>query len=277
MIEAIKSISEAAKDEQPQDYEQDGLLYCGKCHTPKQARITINGLVLTPFCACKCKIEEMERQKQERKERERIEKISKLRSVGLPEKELQSCVFENDDGATPKITDCLLRYVNKWDKMYSGNVGLLLWGGIGNGKTFFAACIANRLIDNCISVIMTSFPKILNDLGATSRLDKSEYIAELMRADLLIIDDLGAERKSQYSMEIVYNIIDSRDKSGRPMIITTNLSISDIKDPEDVEQRRIYSRILKNCVPISFKGVDKRKAQAEQKVNLFKYLMQGEK
>ena len=134
MIEAIKSISEAAKDEQPQDYEQDGLLYCGKCHTPKQARITINGLVLTPFCACKCKIEEMERQKQEREERERIEKISRLRSVGLPEKELQSCVFENDDGTTPKITDCLLRYVNKWDKMYSGNVGLLLWGGVGNAR-----------------------------------------------------------------------------------------------------------------------------------------------
>ena len=105
--------------------------------------------------------------------------------------------------------------------MLENNIGLLIYGDTGNGKTHAAACIANALIDECVPVMMTSFPRILS-----GGFDKSSTIAEMNRYPLVVIDDLGAERQSDYSLEIMYLIIDERYKAKKPLIITTNLSFN---------------------------------------------------
>ena len=104
-------------------------------------------------------------------------------------------------------------------------IGLLLWGDVGTGKTFIAACIANALIEQGVAVLMTNFSKILNQLSATFNEDRNKYIENMNGYSLLIIDDLGIERNSEFALEQVFNVIDSRYRSKKPLIVTTNLLI----------------------------------------------------
>ena len=80
--------------------------------------------------------------------------------------------------------------------------------------------------------------------------------------DLLIIDDLGVERSTEYAMEQMFFVIDSRYRSRRPMIITTNLKLSELKNPPDLAHARIYDRILERCAPILFDGKNFREENA---------------
>jgi len=93
----------------------------------------------------------------------------------------------------------------------------------------------------------------LNDLTASFE-GRNEYIARLCRAPLLILDDFGMERGTEYGLEQVYNVIDSRYRSRRPLIVTTNLSLQDLQHPQDTAHARIYDRLLEMCAPIRFSG-----------------------
>ena len=96
--------------------------------------------------------------------------------------------------------------------------------------------------------------QILNRLTGMFSEDRSEFIASFDEYDLLIIDDLGVERSTEYAMEQMFFVIDSRFRSRKPMIITTNLKLSELKNPPDLAHARIYDRILERCAPILFDG-----------------------
>ena len=83
--------------------------------------------------------------------------------------------------------------------MYEDNQGLLLWGPVGTGKSYAAAVIANELLDRRTSVVMTSFIKILKEVGTFD--DDNGKIEKMNQSKLLIIDDLGAERGTEISGE----------------------------------------------------------------------------
>lgn len=239
----------------------NGLLYCGKCKTPKQVRIEINGVNMTPFCMCKCEVEKYEKEKAEDKARALREQIERNRRAGFPEVQMQQWTFEKDDRANAKISDICQRYVENFPKMKAKGKGLMFLGGFGTGKTFLAACIANALLDEGFSVLMTSFPRLINTIHGM-REGKQEYIDSLNKYSLLIIDDLGVERQSEYVAEIVQNIIDSRYRAGLPVVITTNLSPKDFSETQDIAKSRLYSRISEMCLPLIVNGVDRRKANA---------------
>lgn len=112
-------------------------------------------------------------------------------------------------------------YVEHWEQVKAGNYGLILWGKVGMGKSYFAGCIANALMEKEISVCMTNFALILNDLAASYK-DRNKYIARLCSFHLLILDDFGMERGTEYGLEQVYSVIDSRYRSGRPLIYRTS-------------------------------------------------------
>ena len=80
--------------------------------------------------------------------------------------------------------------------------------------------------------------------------DRNQFIHSLNRYSLLIIDDLGIERNSDFALEQVFNVIDSRYRSKKPLIITTNLTLSELNNAADIAHKRIYDRILERCVPI---------------------------
>lgn len=84
---------------------------------------------------------------------------------------------------------------------------------------------------------------------------------------------IGMERDTNYALEQVYNIIDSRYRSKRPLIITTNLTLDEIRHPQDVAHARIYDRVLEMCVPVSCFGTSIRKDTAQEKLNNLKSLI----
>ena len=115
--------------------------------------------------------------------------------------------------------------MERWSEAFRDNTGLLLFGDVGTGKSFFAGCIANALLERDVPVLMTNFPSILNRLTGVFSEDRTDFIASLELYDLLIIDDLGVERSTEYAMEQMFYVIDSRYRSRKPMIITTNLRL----------------------------------------------------
>ena len=190
-----------------------------------------------------------------------MERIKRRKAQGLQDRYLYDYTFANDNGQNP-LLDKARAYVENWKEAYKNNTGLLLFGDVGTGKSFFAECIANALLDRDVPVLMTNFPTILNRLTGMFSEDRAAFIASLDEYDLLIIDDLGVERSTDYAMEQMFFVIDSRYRSRRPMIITTNLKLAELKNPPDLAHARIYDRILERCAPILFAGKNFREENA---------------
>lgn len=233
---------------------EDGFLHCGICKGQVQTKIQLFGEERIVRCICECKVKERKAYEEQRLR----EEFERRRKACFPEAKMKQWTFEIDDRENEKISDAMIRYTEQFKEFFNDGQGLLLSGTIGTGKTFFAACIANRLIDKGYRILMTSFSRLVNDIQATFD-GKQEIIDSLNRYPLVIFDDLGVERNSEFMQEMVFNIIDSRYKSGLPFIITTNLSLEEIKKPKDLSCARIYDRILERCFPIEFTGVSKRR------------------
>lgn len=78
------------------------------------------------------------------------------------------------------------------------------------------------------------------------------------------------ERGTEYGLEQVYNVIDSRYRSHKPLIVTTNLSLSELQNPPDTAHARIYDRVLAMCAPVCCSGVNFRKEQARRNMDSLK-------
>ena len=100
---------------------------------------------------------------------------------------------------------------------------------------------------------MTNFARILNELNGNFS-GRNEVVDRLCRYPLLIIDDFGMERSTEYALEQLYCIVDSRYRSRKPLIVTTNLTLDEIRHPQDTTHARIYDRLLEMCIPISCIG-----------------------
>lgn len=258
-LDSIIAASNAHNQAAEGDYiGTDGLLYCGKCHTRKQTEIKFLGMIRRPMCLCKCEQEKREQEAAALKKREFAEQVKRFRRLGFPESDMQTWTFANDDGKNEKLTAVIRRYVDHFDKMEKGGKGLLLYGGVGTGKTYAACEAANALIDQGVSALVTNFSRIANTLQGMFN-GRQEYLDSLNDFRLLVLDDLGIERNSAYMQEIVYSIIDGRYRANLPMIITTNTPIEQIKNPESVERARIYDRILERCFPVEVSGGSKRR------------------
>ena len=252
-----RTAAERIKAEQG-DFVMDGLLYCGKCKTPKQGRFQMPWGEVTPMMLCKCEAERREREEEERKRVEFLQKIKEYRRMGFPESDMEHWTFANDDMSNEKITKAMQNYVDNFGELRKTGKGLLLYGTVGTGKTYAACEVANALIDKGYPALVTDFARLTNTIQGTFE-GKQTYIDSLNRFELLVIDDLGAERKSEFMQEMVYNIINSRYRAGLPFIVTTNLTIDEIKKPNDIGNTRIYDRILERCFPIEVAGGSRRR------------------
>ncbi len=274
MTNDFEKIFDTAAD--PEDYTgEDGLLYCGRCRTPKEAffpadKIALLGRDRHP-AECDCQREKrMEREAAEQR-RKHLDTVEDLKRRGFTDPEMRNWTFANDNGKCPQLP-MAKKYVERWTEMQSENGGLLLWGKVGTGKSYFAGCIANALMEQEISVRMTNFALILNDLAASFE-GRNEYIDRLCRFPLLVIDDFGMERGTEYGLEQVYHVIDSRYRTRKPLIVTTNLTLDNLQKPQDTAHARIYDRLLEMCVPVLFTGENIRRAAAQQKMERLKELL----
>ena len=250
---------------------EDGLLHCKVCKQPVQHRLEICGKVHLVRCLCQCDEERMKRQEEEeRRQKERMY-IASLKANGIQEQYFYSWTFQNAE----QNNDIRMarRYVDQWEQVKEKNLGLILWGGVGTGKTYIAACIANALIEQKVPVLMTNFSKVLNQMGALYSGERYKYISDFSKFPLLIIDDLGVERSTEYVREQMFAIIDERYKANLPLIVTTNLTIDELSSPKDVADARIYSRLLEMCAPVQIRGSDRRQKVGDAKIDLAKQML----
>ena len=273
-VESILEEITTTKTEESDYLGEDGLLYCGKCRTPKQLRLEKNSFFGDrPLpVLCRCGKERRDRENASQEQVRHLHRVDELKRAGFTDPTMQDWTFEHDSGLCSQ-TEYAKLYVERFDEMEKENIGYLLWGPVGTGKSYFAACIANALMEKEIPVRMTNFAAILNDLNAAYG-SRNEYLEKLNRCRLLILDDFGMERGTEYALEQIYNVIDSRTRSGRPLIVTTNLSLSELQNPTDIAHARIYDRVLELCIPICFTGESMRRARAGTKMDRLKTMMQ---
>ena len=278
--EVLKKLEKTTNEEikAADDYTDDdtGLLMCGQCHTKKQKKISFLGEERIVGCLCRCAAEKLEKEREEYMVKEELLNIQKMKSAGLQDRTFYNYTFDCCD-ASQENAVYAKRYVEHFSEMVQTGQGLLFWGNVGTGKTFLAGCIANALLEQKIPVLMTSFPKILNALGGLYSSERNEYLASLNRYTLIVIDDMGIERGSQYTIETIYTVIDERYKSGKPFIITTNIQLDALKNPQDVEHARIYDRIMERCMPVFFGGKNYRSELGQGNRDTAKKILTGVK
>lgn len=189
----------------------------------------------------------------------RFQRQYELRHTAFDSESFYKNNFENDNGLCKKM-NIAKKYVKNWDSAKENNLGLVIFGDVGTGKSYMAAAIANALIDRFVSVRMTNCSNIINAI-----FKDNSIIDELDKFDLLILDDFGTERLTDFGEEQIYNIINGRYECGKPLIITTNLSLKEMKEPQSISGKRIFDRIWEMCSPVEIKGESIRKQIAKQK------------
>lgn len=188
------------------------------------------------------------------------------------ESPLQLCTFDSfsldyysdrrdHNGAIPlnrmsKIFNYCREYA---DNFSSSSRSLLMRGATGLGKTHLSLAIANEVIRKGMSVVYVSAPDILQRLErehfSHQYKDEDNTFSSLMKCDLLIIDDLGTEFSTLFTISTVYNIFNSRILSGKPIIMNTNLTMNELLT---TYSQRFVSRVMGSCDRLDFIGEDIR-------------------
>lgn len=269
MMDAIAA-AEARQANEPtsgKDFtDAEGLLVCGDCKKHKQMRLDVPMIgerVVPILCACGIARRDAEEARQEAIRRQM--RIQELRMDGILTRDHLDMTFDADDGTDPKMATIARNYVENWREIkQQPSPGLLLTGGVGGGKTFWAACIANAMIDRGRSALMTNVPTLIQSMAKDFERDKRRILDNIASVDLFILDDLGFERSTSYGHEKLYEIIDARYLSKRPLIVTTNLSFSEMENPEQMEYKRVFDRIIGMTRPVHVKADGRRKRIAQE-------------
>ena len=133
---------------------------------------------------------------------------------------------------------------------------LFFYGKTGLGKTFLSSCIASELMKKGYSVVFFSIPSLFTKLEDEhfGRAD-TKTMELLLSADLVILDDLGSEFKTQFTESKLYEIVNGRLNLDKPVILSTNLSVGEL---QKMYNERIISRIIMQYAPMKFLGSDIR-------------------
>lgn len=267
----------------PGDYLKDGVLMCGKCHTPKQVRKKLPRFEagrmttterLVPI-VCRCREEELEHERDlDRQKQFEMWMDNQAHWYGLSGGISKEAVFEADDGRDAGALQTCKRYVEHWAKMRDENIGMLFCGPNGTGKSFHAEMIANALLKMRVPTLVTSFPAILAAMEKFG--EKREVVNHLRLFDMVVIDDLGAERDSSFGFEQVFSVIDARYRQKKPLIVTTNLYYNEIETAQEIRYRRCFDRVIEMCpIVITLDKAGRRPEIAQEKKQVAMRILSG--
>jgi DNA replication protein DnaC len=196
----------------------------------------------------------------------RVRRVSRARSRGvasvIPAK-YRGLGFER-----PPITELdatvvgvVREYVERLDENLREGRGLWLMGDVGTGKTSLAMLVSKAALEHGRSVAIYSLPRLLARIRRTYDAEAGEqsyleFFERLTAVDLLHVDDLGAEKRSDWVLEQLYALVDERYESQRSIVVTTNLDQASL---EDQIGARTVSRLVEVCGdPLPLFGDDLR-------------------
>lgn len=147
--------------------------------------------------------------------------------------------------------------VNAFCANFDKGRGLLLFGHAGRGKTFLAACICNELVEREHKCKMASVHSLVERMYHDGEM---AVLHDLRQFELVVLDDFGAERTTDYTLEKLFAIVDALYKADVSMIITTNMSAAEITQPSK-DYARMMERIKERCERYEITGRNRRQQQ----------------
>lgn len=248
--------------------------------TPEESIFLFGEYMYCPV-VCKCKQKENRKTDKEMKEKEEKSKLERLLGASMMNKKLQNMSFDNwnTELVSSSFLNMCKAYCDNWDEIKKENYGMFIYGGVGGGKTFMTACISNNLINKNVPVAYVNpidlINRIYNTYGTNGE-SESMIINSLNNAHLLIIDDLGAEATRNKGKEIMYQVLDNRLRLGKPLIITSNFNINELKNKLDYDGiGRSVDRILEMCSPIKVENESIRQRKNRNKRQEFMDLLKN--
>jgi DNA replication protein DnaC len=198
---------------------------------------------------CRCRPQRVERRR------------ARSLSAVIPRK-YQGAAFER-----PPVTEMpgpqvqvVKRFVRDIDTNLDAGRGLWFYGSVGTGKTTLAMIVSRAALDAGRSVAIYSLPRLLAEIRATFESDSEgsyvDFLDRLAAVDLLHVDDVGAERTSDWVLEQLYAIVNARYEEERSVIITTNLERDELV--EQIRERTV-SRLEEMCTLVPLYGEDARR------------------
>ena len=147
-------------------------------------------------------------------------------------------------------------YANREDLYTSDRNGLLILGGVGTGKTHLAAAIANCLVDRGIPAEFGTYIDYLEAIRMEyDHTGEREELTKLRTTTMLVIDDLGKEKRTEWSQQTLFSIINYRYEHRLPIVITSNLTPNEIRAHVG---EAIQSRLFEMCSAVIMNGSDYR-------------------
>ncbi len=195
---------------------------------------------------------------------EELNRSSGFRLCDFDEFKLEYYPTVGDSVSPREKMEKISRYCRRYAETFSEHSkNLLMIGNTGLGKTLLSLCIAKAVIDRGYRVIYSGTQNLLR------KMEKEKFSSDfddgvsddILSVDLLIMDDLGTEFSTPFTVSAVYNILNTRLNDGKPTIINTNLSFSEL---EKTYSERIVSRLIGEYVILKFCGNDIRQIKKRE-------------
>ncbi len=191
------------------------------------------------YAPCTCKINQ--------KKQERVTTL--FTSARIP-KRYQNKTLENfDQSWQQKAYDCALDYIENWDEYAENGRSIFFVGDTGTGKSHLAYAILNALIKQGVPGMAASVPDLLDDLRGK---EDNGAIETLKEIDLLVLDDLGSQKNTEWVTERLFVILNARYAYLKPTIITSNHRLETLKTTEGWP--RIVDRIIEMSRLVKVEG-----------------------
>lgn len=261
--------------------------YCGKTYKLNNLVFLKNlsaemqeKLKYIPDCNC---LEKEKKIQEEQLERERQQqcitrKLKAFWDISTIDEKFSKSTFENADMSS-SVMALSKRYTDLFISKGYAPVGLFFHGQVGTGKTFASACISNALTKAKKTVMVLSVGLYINKIQREWAEAENDVLKYVKECDLLVIDDLGVEKISEFVKDKVFMLIDTRYRTEKPIIVTTNLELTNegltskqIEQQLSIESRfgsRISDRLTEMCQVCAVTGKSKRGIDTDIKFKEF--------